>query len=78
MCTRHENVHSCSPYIEFVRCKLIYHSLKNCTKNALTSVSVFVMTLYGLNLDSAVRTRSSAISIWRNARGQKNGMHQPE
>ena len=27
MCTRHENVHSCSPYIEFVRCKLIYHSL---------------------------------------------------
>ena len=25
MCTRHENVHSCSPHIEFVRCKLIYH-----------------------------------------------------
>ena len=42
------------------------------------SLSVFVMTLYGLNLDSAIKTRIRAISIWRNARGRKNGIHQPE
>ena len=36
------------------------------------------MTLYGLNLDSAIKTRIGAISIWRNARGRKNGIHQPE
>ena len=36
------------------------------------------MTLYGLNFDSAIKTRIGAISIWRNARRQKNGMRQPE
>ena len=38
---------------------------------------LFQMSIRGV-LAFAIRVSNGAISIWRNARGQKNGMHQPE
>ena len=71
MCTRHENVHSCSPHIEFVRCKLIYHSLyllgfqrlKSCIGNTGIPYDFPVFITAGLFNKALVLTAYPDLSI---------------